>query len=135
MARPKTPTAIMEARGAFRDHAGRRAEREGEPTELEDLGACPSHLTIEQALAWEEIRADSHKGVLSRADRIALEVAAVLLVELRKKGGGMEAGKIGRLQSALGELGMTPASRAKVKVAPKKAEPSALAQLLNRKRA
>lgn len=135
MARPRKPTALLEASGAYKKDPQRRADREGEVEDVEDLGARPPGLPVAVAVVWDELVADCHKGVLTRADRQSLEIAARLMAEFRQRGADMEAGKIGRLQAALGELGMSPASRSKVKVARKPAARNPLADIFKPKAA
>lgn len=133
MARPKTPTAILEARGAFKTHPERRADREGEPEITEPLGDRPQDLPIAVAVVWDELVDNAHKGVLCKADRPIVEIAARLFAEFRARGADMEAAKIGRLQAALSELGMTPASRSKVKAPSKAPAANPVAGLLKKR--
>lgn len=133
MARPRLPTAVLEARGAFKKDPQRAAAREGEPVELEELGPPPQDLPVAVRVVWEELVDCAHKGVLSKADRQTVEIAARLFAEFRAKGAAMEAGKIGRLQAALSELGMSPASRSKVKAPSKAPAANPLAGILKKR--
>lgn len=114
MARPKTPTRILDARGSFRKHPERR--RDGEPEVKNPLGAVPESLTSGEIACWNEIVSYSPVGVLTEADRLAVELAACLLAEFRDDRAGFAAGKMGRLQSMLGQFGMNPSDRAKLSI-------------------
>jgi hypothetical protein len=52
--------------------------------------------------------------VLCHADRLAVEVTAVLLASFRAMGAGLPDAKFRRLEAMLGQLGMTPTTRSKV---------------------
>lgn len=101
--------------------------------DLEELGPPPQDLPIAVRVVWEELVDCAHKGVLSKADRQTVEIAARLFAEFRAKGAAMEAGKIGRLQAALSELGMSPASRSKVKAPSKAPATNPVAGLLKKR--
>jgi len=132
MARPRLPTAILESRGAFKKDPARGREREDEVTGGEPLGDRPQDLPVDVAVVWDELVDCAHAGVLCKSDRQSLEIAARLMAEMRSKGTKMEAGKIARLQAALGELGMSPASRSKVKGPAKAAPKNAFAGIVKK---
>ena len=119
MARPRTPTNVLDARGAFKKNPQRRRQ-DAEPSG--QLGAAPAHLECEALQAWEEIKRSAPRDVLTESDRLALEVAAQLLAQFRTDPVEFPAAKLVRLEALLGKFGMTPADRAKVggkKEAPK----------------
>ena len=120
MARPKTPTKLLDARGAFKKHPERK--REGEPEVKEPVGAVPDYFSEEQRAAWQQIVEQAPMGVLTQADTVAIEGAACLLAEMRADPAGFAAGKWGRLEAFLGQFGMTPAKRAALNIAPQKSE-------------
>lgn len=119
MARPRTPTNVLDARGAFKKHPERKrkdAETAG------PLSAAPAHLTVGAMQAWQEIERSAPRDVLTDSDRLALELAANLLAQFRENPVEFPAAKLVRLEALLGKFGMTPADRAKVggkKEAPK----------------
>lgn len=119
MGRPRTPTNVLDARGAFKKNPQRRrqdAEAAGE------LSGAPAHLTGGALQAWEEITRSAPRDVLTESDRLALELAAQLLAQFRADPVEFPAAKLVRLEALLGKFGMTPADRAKVggkKEAPK----------------
>lgn len=119
MSRPRTPTNVLDARGAFRKNPQRK--REDAPT-VGPLSKAPRHLTGEALKAWKEIAKYAPLDVLTDSDRLALEVAAQLLAQFRQDPLEFPATKLVRLEALLGKFGMTPADRAKVggkKEAPK----------------
>jgi hypothetical protein len=119
--RPRTPTNLLDARGAFNKHPERRKDRKDEPVVTDPLGESPKTFTADQLQAWNDIVKMAPAGVLTKADTIAVENAARLLA-LERIGKASDAqGR--RLDSLLGKFGMTPSERSKVSV-PKKAPES-----------
>ena len=114
MARPRTPTSVLEARGAFKHDPQRR--RPSEPVVTEPIGTPPHHLTAAQLLAWDEIVGYAPDGVLTSADRLSVEVASVLLAEFRADPAEMSAPRLLRLTGLLGHFGMNPADRSKLSI-------------------
>jgi phage terminase small subunit len=106
----KLPTALLNARGSFKHRPSRK--RDNEPQVSEPLGAPPGHLTASQVKCWQEVAEQAPLGVLSQADRHAVEMTACLLDEFRTTGTDMIAAKLARLQSLLGSFGCTPSDRA-----------------------
>ena len=82
MARPRTPTALLELRGAFRNHPSRLRERKNEPLVTIALPDPPHHLTPSVASMWREMQT---RGFwLTSADRFFLEIAARLMADQRR---------------------------------------------------
>ena len=108
MARLKTPTKILEFKGAYKKDPQRR--REGEPKPTGKVGRAPMHLDKIQQKAWRDIIRQCHPGVITQMDRAALEVAACGLAWLRT----VEDFRISDLRGVmfmLGKFGMTPSDR------------------------
>lgn len=119
MARPRTPTNVLELKGAFKKNP-QRARQDAES--VGPLSSAPPHLAGAELDAWNEIAQYAPPGVLTDSDRIALEVAANLLAQFRNDPVEFPSTKLVRLEALLGKFGMTPADRAKVggkKEAPK----------------
>jgi hypothetical protein len=112
LARPRTPTNILEMRGAFRKNPARRADRENEPVVTEPLGEAPKTFTADQLQAWTDIVAQCPAGVLRKSDGIAVEEAARLLAMSRM--GSAETADRRALHALIGKFGMTPSERSKV---------------------
>jgi len=111
MARTRTPTNVLDARGAFKKHP-ERARTDAETAG--PLGKAPAHIEGEVLKAWKEIEKSAPLQVLTQSDRLALELAANLLAQFRLGPVDFPAAKLVRLEALLGKFGMTPADRAKV---------------------
>jgi hypothetical protein len=119
MARPRTPTNVLDARGSFKKNPQRKRQDAETSGPLSD---APAHMGGAALHAWNEIAACAPRDVLTDSDRLALEVAAHLLAQFREDPTEFPAAKLVRLEALLGKFGMTPADRAKVggkKEAPK----------------
>lgn len=119
MARPRTPTNVLDARGSFKKHPERKRQ---DADSVGPLSAAPDHINGPVLNAWNEIARCAPLDVLTDSDRISLELAANLLAQFRADPTEFAAAKLVRLEALLGKFGMTPADRAKVggkKEAPK----------------
>lgn len=146
--RPRKPSKVLELSGAFDKNPKRR--RAGEPEDNRELGDPPAYLPAEALPCWVEIAQMAIPGVLTYADRYAVEIAARLMAKYRSRGsvavilelvkkaqlspeqireliaGGLIAGEafsasdMNMLKSMLAALGLTPADRSKLSIAPKK---------------
>lgn len=129
MARPRTPSNVLEMRGAYKKDPKRA--RNDEPAPEGDIGPCPGYFGQDQIEAWENIVETCHLGVLCRADRLAVEQAAVLLAGFRKNPDEVKSSDRSMYLTLLGRFGMTPADRSKV-VAPKKPAVNPFAALVKK---
>lgn len=111
MGRPRTPTNVLDARGAFDKNPNRKRE---DPEVAGPLKGAPGHFTAEQIDIWKELVKAAPKNVLTESDRFALEIAALLLQQFRLDPIEFTAAKLVRLETLLGKFGMTPSDRAKV---------------------
>lgn len=142
MARPRTPTNVLEMRGAFAKNPQRA--RPDEPEALGVIGPAPDHFELDQVAAWNEITSSCHAGVLCRADRLAVEQAACLLEMSRRRPIKLDSGDMQypemkssdrtMLIGLLARFGMTPSDRSKV-TAPKKETANAFAKHIKGKTA
>jgi phage terminase small subunit len=114
MARPRTPTKVLEARGAFKKDPQRK--REGEPVVKNPLGAPPDGLDEMEVAAWHEIARYVPLGVLTEADRFDVEMAARLLVDVRKDFDTFSITSLKHLHMVLGKFGMNPSDRARLNI-------------------
>ena len=112
MGRPRTPTKILELKGAFKRHPERK--RTNEPRPAGKIGNPPKHFSRELKAAWREIVKLTPEGVLTSADRIHLEVMSHLLVEFRANPEGFSAAKLTRLDAMFSKVGLNPCDRSKV---------------------
>lgn len=110
MTRPRTPTATLEAKGAFlKDPQRKRVD----PPSRGPLGDAPEYLGPELQQVWVELRDALPEGVGTCADRAAFEDLVRLKWERRS-----DPKFSMKQQSALNWLysrfGMTPSDRSKV---------------------
>ena len=115
MARPRTPTNILEMRGAFKNQRGRKEARANEPIVYEPLGEPPTTFNEQELTGWNDIVRTAPAGVLTEADRLAVETAARLLA--RERAGMNTPAEGRRFDSFLSKFGMTPSDRSRVSVA------------------
>ena len=130
MARPRKPSALLELSGAFRKHPDRR--REGEPKPKLALGAPPKSLDPEERLMWLELKRLAPAKVLTYADRWLVEICCRLMAKVRAEGiggrRGVSVGELSQLTIGLRQMGLTPADRSRITVAPDE-EPNTFADL------
>jgi len=115
MARPRTATNILEARGAFRKDPQRK--RPNEPKVDSAFPAKPpAHLDAAERKCWREVVRIAPAGVLTGADIVTVEIVARLLAEFRDDSRGMQVARITRLTSEMGKIGLSPSARASLSV-------------------
>ena len=83
-------------------------------TSDEEIGDPPECLEAFEQDTWKEIVGLSLPGVLTRHDRVTVEIVARLLAEFRVNPQRFTAAKLARLEALLGRLGMSPADRSRV---------------------
>jgi hypothetical protein len=110
MARPRTPTAVLELRGAFKNHPSRLKDREFEPVVATDLPEPPKYLTTATAGTWLELKARGHW--LTTADKFLIEIAATLMARYRIN--ELKSGDVSQLIGLLGKIGFSPVERGKM---------------------
>ena len=89
----------------------RPSRQRGPAPEVRDpLGNCPDDDPAVVA-AWRMIAAHAPPGVLTRADGLAVEMAAKLWVQWRADPGGFTTARLTILTRLLGSFGMTPQGR------------------------
>lgn len=111
MARPRTPTNVLELRGAYVKNPQRKRKAEPKPTA--GIGLFSEGPT-DLAAIWNEVVAQTVPGVMTVSDRLALELVCRLLAEIRQHPGELSVGKVTALCNLLGRFGLTPADRSKV---------------------
>ena len=112
MPKPRTPSAVLEARGAFAKDPGRRRE------DFDAGGfdpAPPKYFTVKQKAVWDEIVGVLPASVLQATDRMAVELAARLIANFRAlPDRDVSMAQVAQIRTALAVLGMTPADRSRV---------------------
>jgi len=115
MPKPRTPSTVLEARGAFDKDQGRR--REDFAAGVFDP-APPKYFTARQKAVWTEIVTALPASVLQATDRIAVELAARLVANFRAQpDADVTSAQVAQIRTALAVLGMTPADRSRVSAA------------------
>ncbi len=117
----RKPTELLELSGAFEKDPQRR--RPIGPKSDRPIGDPPPHLAPDEAACWREFCRDAPGGVLTSADRLALEMLARLIAKGRRPEGLLGA-EMSNLRALLGEMGATPASRSRVLPAGAAEEPA-----------
>jgi phage terminase small subunit len=112
MARPNTPTAVLELNGAFRKNPDRRRT---DPKPAGPLGSPPKQLDENQRAMWNELKRKAPIGVLTAADCFLLEIVCRLMTRVRFPAEvPLETGELAQLMQGLIRLGFTPADRSKL---------------------
>jgi phage terminase small subunit len=112
MPKPRTPSAVLEARGAFAKDPARRRE---------DFAAGdfdpnpPEYFQPYQVAVWDEIVGVLPATVLQATDRMAVELASRLVANFRQQpDAGVTSAQVAQIRTVLAVLGMTPADRSRV---------------------
>ena len=129
MGRNNTPTAILDAKGAF--IANPQRARPKEPKGKGSLGTPPKHLSDEEKKVWKEIAKRIPPGVAFESDRDAFEMMVRLTSRMRA-GLEMRAADRATLISLWSRFAMTPADRSRVAV--EKEKDSSLSKFLSNRR-
>lgn len=112
MPTPRTPSAVLEARGAFAHNPDRRRE-DFESGEFEK--APPEYFNEHQSAVWNEIVGVLPASVLQATDRMAVELTARLVAAFRlADDANVSMAMVAQIRTALATLGMTPADRSRV---------------------
>jgi hypothetical protein len=109
MARPRTPTALLELRGAFKRNPNRKQARQGEPLVTASLPDPPADVTTDVAEVWRQMKTRGYW--LTSADRFLVEIAATLAA--RFKNGELKHGHVSVMISLLGKLGFSQENAAR----------------------
>ena len=114
MGRPRTPTNVLDKRGAFEKDPQRKRSAEPKPTA--DIGDPPKSFDRKHKATWKELMGIIPPGVLFNSDRWSVEALVCLMVEFRRDPTRFSAAQYARLENLLGKMGMTPSDRSKVVV-------------------
>jgi hypothetical protein len=117
MGRPRTPTTVLESRGAFINHPERREERANEPTPNGEIRKSPpAEFDKDQRKVWFEFIKKVPAGVLADCDEYWLAMAVRL--ECKERGKTISVSERTQYMNLLGKLGMNPSDRSKVAARP-----------------
>lgn len=126
MPRPRKPTALLEAVGAFAKNPSRARQRENEPVPEGPLGDPPkewtdgaehNHTFVELLRAWHEIVDEAPFGVLTSSDRDHVEATCYLKYKIRRAARGYgkaTSGDFAQLNHNLSQMGLIPSERSRV---------------------
>lgn len=109
MARPRTPSNVLELRGAFKKNPQRRRSPVVAAGEFNP--EPPAHLTQDHVRAWHWIVKQIPPGVLTASDYSSIEMMAGLQARAWLTG---ELDYIKELRQWFGQYGMTAAGREKI---------------------
>jgi hypothetical protein len=110
MGRPRTPTGLLELRGAFKNHPSRLKDRKHEPVVLTGLPEPPRYLDSAPAAMWQEMK--SRGFWLTSADKFLVEIAATLMAKYQAD--NLKSGDVSLLISLLGKIGFSPNERGRM---------------------
>lgn len=118
----KLPSNVAELRGYYKAHPERRPapklpgppDTRSAPTAAPLSVEPPAHLAFDVACTWRELVGSAVPGALLASDAVAVEMAAVLLVEFRRFGAACDMAMVNRLFALLRALGLTPLGRSDV---------------------
>jgi phage terminase small subunit len=114
MSRPRTPTALLDARGAFSKNPDR--QRPAEPTTDQPIGSPPTYLSKDEKKIWKELVKQSLPGVLKFSDRASFELLVRLTSTMRTDYATMRVADKSLFVSLCSRFALTPADRSKVNV-------------------
>ncbi len=111
--RKRKPTALHVVGGTYRKD--RHGDRLDNQAEAEPLGPCPSYFADNEIAraVWAEVVDLLPAGTATRSDRIMVELAVRLVLQMRTQG-GFNAAIAAQLRCTLSELALSSASRARI---------------------
>ena len=99
---------------------GHRRLPTNEPLVVEPLGEPPSDWPAKAKQLWWEVQSQIPPGVATRSDRQIVELTVRLIGKVRvQKGAALTPSMAAQIRACLACLGMTPADRARLTVAPR----------------
>jgi hypothetical protein len=117
MPTPKKTLSELQLSGTYQQNKKRYAHLTSPVATLHPpVGRPPIHLTGPEKAVWAELTRTAHPGLLTRSDRLILEIAGKLILRMRSS--DVKVSELNALLSVLGRLGMTPAARLKMDLQP-----------------
>jgi phage terminase small subunit len=113
---PRTPSALLETKGAYIKEPSRKLERANEPTTDRPIGDPPEYLTKAERKVWRELVKQSCPGVLKEPDRLmfAMLVGLATKFQNREK---MVIAETNQMITLSSKFALNPADRSRVQVA------------------
>lgn len=118
MPKPRLSYDTAQVKGAVKINRGRFESRKTAPTTTGEVGSPPKRLSSDQKTAWIEITTAIPSGIAGASDRVAVEMAAVLLAQFRSNPIEMQASRIAILMQLLSRLGLDPQARTRLNAEP-----------------
>lgn len=114
MTRLPQPPEVVKLKNSARKHPERY--RKKVPKSDLPLGHYPEDRATDPAGCWFELSSMCIPGVMTRSDRVMLEIASNLLAEYREEPVKFTSAKLKDLISCLARFGMSPSDRNKLGV-------------------
>lgn len=118
MPRPRLSYDTAQVKGAVKTNRGRFETRKSAPATTGQVGSPPKRFNSDQKIAWKEITEAIPKGIAGMSDRMAVEMASVLLAQFRSNPLDMQASRIAILMQLLSRLGLDPQARTRLNAEP-----------------
>ena len=114
MANIRKPASVHKLEGTYRPD--RHGPLDEELIIEEPIGAPPNHLDVHAQTEWHRIvRLMNDGGVLRATDRTVLTLYCCLHSEQLRHGDQFSNARISSLRGCMGDLGLTPVARAKIR--------------------
>jgi hypothetical protein len=114
MPTPRKSIQELMLTGTYQRNKGRYQARLSVGTILNPIGRPPNHLSTNEKVTWAEIAKQAPPGLLTKSDRISLEIVTKMVVKMRT--GVMKVSELSSLIAILGKFGMTPYGRSKMQL-------------------
>lgn len=117
MGRPRTPSNVLQLKGAFAKDPARGRARADEMEVVGEVGDPPEWLDESAQVAWRELVGMVPGGCLGRSDAAHLAVVSKLYALVKVTPTlDIPPSVLQRLMVGLGSMGMNPSERSKVKI-------------------
>ena len=114
MPTPRKSLAELALTGTLQRHPGRYAARLSGGTLIEPIGRAPSHLSTSERVTWTELTKQAPPGLLTKHDRISVEIVTKMVVRMRTS--ELKMSELSSITAILGKLGMTSHGRSKMEL-------------------
>ena len=113
MPTPRKTIEELRLTGTYQRNKGRYASRLSVGAVLSPIGRPPGHLSTNDKVTWAELVKQAPVGLLTKHDRIVLELVTKMIVRMRT--GVMKTSEL-VLNCHSRQLGMTPHGRSKMQL-------------------
>lgn len=111
MPTPRKSLAQLAASGTLGKNLGRYKSRlAAVPTIIHPPGRAPAHFNVKQKAVWAEILRTAPQGVLTKSDRLAIEILVNMLLKIRSID-APSTSDYNAIVNMFGKMALTPASR------------------------